>query len=150
LTIIEDLDGLINSSPEIETALLNLLDGFTQINNVVTLACTNYPEKLKDRILNRPSRFDRRYHIGFPNTEVREFYLRHKIKEDDLNEAILNKLVKGSEGMSIAHLGELVKSVYIFGKNVDDAIAELNEMKKHITSSNMCGTNKKIGYGGEN
>lgn len=133
LTIIEDLDGILSNGAE--TKLLNMLDGFNQFNNIVNIGCTNYPEKLKERILNRPSRFDKRYHIGLPVAEVREYYFQHKIHPDDLNEKILKNLVAKTEGLSIAHLGELIKSVFIFGKDIDESVKELKEMSKYISSS---------------
>jgi hypothetical protein len=148
LTIIEDLDGLLQSQ-DTETALLNLLDGFNQINNVTYLGLTNYPEKLKERILNRPSRFDRRYHVGLPEANIREFYFRNKINKDDLNEEIIKKLVEKSEGLSIAHLGEIIKSVFIFGKDIDETIEDMKDMKKHISSTNLGKSTKSIGYGNE-
>jgi len=54
--------------------VLNLLDGVKQVDNIIYIATTNYPELLEERILNRPSRFDRRFHIGTPSAEVRKFY----------------------------------------------------------------------------
>lgn len=147
LTIFEDLDGLIRNS-EYETMLLNILDGNNQLNNVVNVACTNYPEKLKDRILNRPSRFDRRYEIGLPNAEIREYYLKNKIRNEDINEKTLKYIVNKTEGLTIAHLGEFIKSVYIFGENIDDTIILLKGMSEYISSkSNMKG--KNIGFGQE-
>ncbi len=144
LTIIEDLDGILAYNGA-ETKLLNMLDGFNQFNNIVNIGCTNYPEKLKERILNRPSRFDKRYHIGLPAAEVREYYFQHKIHPDDLNEKILKNLVAKTEGLSIAHLGELIKSVFIFNKDIDESVKELKEMSKYISSSSMSG-NGTIGF----
>lgn len=83
LCIIEDIDGLVEDS-YYETALLNILDGIGQMENTIYLGTTNFPEKLKERILNRPSRFDRRYEIKQPNDELREYYFRKKLTEDDL------------------------------------------------------------------
>jgi len=145
LTLIEDLDGLL-AFKENETMLLNILDGFKQINNAVYIGCTNYPEQLKDRILNRPSRFDKRYYIGNPLADVRKYYLEHKIKNEDLKKYDINEIVKKTEGLSLAHLSELIKSVYIFGKELDDSIEELCEMGKFISSSKFENNNKSTGF----
>ena len=134
LTIIEDLDGLLEYQ-ENETRMLNILDGFYQSQNIVYLGCTNYPEKLKDRILNRPSRFDKRYYIGPPEASVRKFYLEHKIKGDDLKRINIQEVVDNTEGLSLSHLGELIKSVFIFGKEIDESIQELKNMGEFISSS---------------
>lgn len=145
LTLVEDLDGLL-AYKENETLLLNILDGFKQINNAVYIGCTNYPEQLKDRILNRPSRFDKRYYIGNPLADVRKFYLENKIKNDDLKRYAINDIVKKTEGLSLAHLGELIKSVYIFGKDLDESIDELRSMSDFISSTKFEKGNKPSGF----
>lgn len=143
LTIMEDLDGLAQVK-ETETLLLNILDGVYQLTNVVYLACTNYPENLQDRILNRPSRFDKRYFIDLPNETVRKFYLERKIYPDDLAKLDLDDIVKKTEGLSMAHLGEFVKSTFIFGKTVEESIHSLKEMGVFISSTKF--KQKKTGF----
>lgn len=133
LTIFEDLDGLVRD-PEVETLLLNILDGNNQLNNVLNIGCTNYPEHLKERILNRPSRFDRRYKIGLPDSKIREFYLRHKINKEDLDEDLLKDIVLKTEGLTLAHLGEFIKSVFIFGVEINETIDMLKGMSEFISS----------------
>ena len=145
LTIFEDLDGLVRSI-DAETKLLNILDGNNQLNNVVNIGCTNYPENLKDRILNRPSRFDRRYEIGLPNAEMREYYFRHKINENDYTDESISEVVVKTDGLTLAHLGEFIKSVYIFGKSMDETIAILKGMSEFISSKPNMESSKKIGF----
>lgn len=148
LNIFEDLDGLVKSS-EIETLLLNVLDGFGQNDNVVNIACTNYPENLKDRILNRPSRFDKRYYIGLPDASVRKFYFESKIFKEDIEKMggndFIDNIVSQTEGLTIAHLGEFVKSVFIFGNDIDSTISLLKGMNKIISSSKNDGI-KHVGF----
>jgi len=144
LVLMEDLDG-IAAVREAETMLLNVLDGTYQLSNVVYLACTNYPEKLQDRILNRPSRFDKRYLIDYPSTEVRRFYLERKIHPSDLEEIDLEEIVKKTEGLSIAHLGEFVKNAFIFRKSIEESILCLKDMSTIISSSKFT-TRKTTGF----
>lgn len=143
LTIFEDLDGLVRDS-EVETLLLNILDGNNQLNNVLNIGCTNYPENLKERILNRPSRFDRRYKIGLPDSAIREFYLRNKINPVDLTEELLKEFVLKTEGLTLAHLGEFIKSVFIFGMGVNETIDLLKGMSEFISSRQD--TVSKLGF----
>lgn len=146
LTIFEDLDGLVRNT-ETETILLNILDGMNQSENIVNIGCTNYPENLKERILNRPSRFDKRYNIGLPDSKVRKFYLENKINEEDLKiigENSFDDIVSKTEGLTLAHLGELIKSVFIFGNTLDDTLKTLTDMSLNISSNNDEGR-KKIG-----
>jgi DNA replication protein DnaC len=145
LTTIEDLDGLV-SYKDYEALLLNILDGFNQLSNIVYVGCTNYPELLKDRILNRPSRFDKRYYIGTPLANVRKFYLESKIKEEDLKLYDIDYIVEKTERLTLAHLGELVKSVYIFGNDLDESIEELHDMGKFISSTKYETNEKKTGF----
>lgn len=145
LVLIEDLDGLLKIN-EYETSLLNMLDGLDQMNNVVFIGNTNYPENLKDRILNRPSRFDKRYYIGPPNAAVRKYYFENKITADDLLKTNINELVEKSEGLTLAHLGEMIKSIYIFNKNIDEVVNELKDMKNFISSSKFDSKGASVGF----
>jgi SpoVK/Ycf46/Vps4 family AAA+-type ATPase len=90
LCIIEDIDGLCDDN-YYETELLNILDGIGQMENTIYLATTNYPEKLKERILNRPSRFDRRYKIEKPDSNIRKFYFEKKLRDEDLKNINLDE-----------------------------------------------------------
>ena len=47
---------------------------------------TNYPEKLGARIINRPSRFDKRFKIDLPNAESRKIYFEYLINGKDLKD----------------------------------------------------------------
>jgi ATP-dependent 26S proteasome regulatory subunit len=74
IVILEDIDGIASEGSWSTSMLLNILDGVKQIDNVVYIATTNYPEKLEERITNRPSRFDRRYEVEPPTDDVRLAY----------------------------------------------------------------------------
>jgi SpoVK/Ycf46/Vps4 family AAA+-type ATPase len=125
--------------------ILNLLDGIKQIDNVVYIATTNHPEKLEDRITNRPSRFDRRYEIELPNTEVRTAYIENKLSEEDLKKINIEMWVKESDGFSLAHMRELVISVITMDNSFEDTIARLKGMKvKPKIKSNIPNS---IGFG---
>lgn len=133
ITVIEDIDGLCNRM-ETETTLINILDGIEQLENVVYIATTNYLEKLSERITNRPNRFDRRIHIGFPNAKARRSYFKFKLKPDDLARININDWVKKTAGFTIAHLGELIKSVVILENNLEDTIKILKSLKNKPSS----------------
>lgn len=128
VVILEDLDALTGEDKYITSKLLNILDGIKQIDGVVYLASTNYPEKLEERISNRPSRFDRRYRIDPPTSEIRKSYLEFKLNEDDLKGLDMKKWIKDSEGFSLAHLKELVISVFVLGNTYDYSIQHLKDM----------------------
>ena len=145
VVMIEDLDGLV-ANPELESELLNLLDGINQLEHCVYIGCTNYPEKLKERILNRPNRFDKRYYIGNPDRTVREFYFKKKIKKEDLDSFDFDLLLDKTEGLSLSHCGELIKSVFIFEKDLEESIEELQDMGKFISSTQFAKKQNNIGF----
>lgn len=129
IVVMEDLDALTGEDKYVTSKLLNILDGIKQIEGVVYLASTNYPEKLEERVSNRPSRFDRRYKIENPDAKIREAYLRFKLSKDDQKKIDISEWVKVSEGFSIAHLKELVISVLVLGNTYEETLAHLKEMK---------------------
>lgn len=143
IVILEDIDSIAGESSWASSMLLNLLDGIKQIANVVYLATTNYPEKLEERITNRPSRFDRRYEITMPNTEVRETYIKNKLTPEELLSIDLKEWIKKTEGLSLAHMRELIISVCAMGNTFENTIDRLNglKIKPRIKSKN-----KEVGF----
>src|SRR2546426_1041679 len=75
LVVLEDLDALIEDQNR--AFLLNELDGFADNEGVVVIASTNHPEKLDPAILDRPSRFDRKYRFDLPALAERLVYVKH-------------------------------------------------------------------------
>ena len=124
----EDIDEMINSHGEHE--LLALLDGENQVDNIVHVATTNYPERLGARIVNRPSRFDERIKIGMPSSEARKVYLTHTAK--GVSKKDLEKWVLDSEGFSVAHLRELTAAVLCLDQPYAEVIARLKSMKHRL------------------
>lgn len=130
MVIMEDIDGIISGGGT--SHLLNLLDGNSQIDNIVYLATTNYMDRIEPRFKNRPSRFDRKFEIGFPTTEVREFFIQRKLKEHDLNSIDIGQWVQDTENMTLAHIKELIVSVIVMNKDYNDVIRILKEMNEEI------------------
>ncbi len=143
VVILEDIDNIVTAGHGLLSGLLNILDGVNQIENVVYLATTNYPEKLQDRISNRPSRFDRVYEIGTPSAEVREFFIKHKLHADDLKNIDMKKWVKNTDGLSLSHIKELIVSTMILGKEFDDVMEHFDGMKKPKSSRSAM---TKVGF----
>lgn len=135
VVLMEDLDGMIEKYGELQ--VLSILDGVESIENIVFLATTNYPETLNERILNRPSRFDKRYRIGLPAKESRRVYLEHLVSQSTKHDLEINldKWVKDTESMSIAHIKELFTCVCILGNEYKETIATLREMNEEKPSS---------------
>lgn len=125
IVVMEDIDEIINVNGE--AAVLSLLDGENNIDNVLNLATTNYPERLGGRIINRPSRFDRVIRVGMPGPESRKVYLQ-KTTDGKLTDNQLDLWVADTDGMSIAHLRELVASVYCLDQPYEEVRDRLKAM----------------------
>lgn len=147
VVIIEDIDGLFHASKSTETTLLNILDGMGQMNNVVYLATTNYPEELAERIINRPSRFDRRYEITLPNDEVRRSFFEQVLKPEDITKIDLDKWVIETADLSLAHLREVIVSTIIQGNTFEDTIELMKSYSKERPSSRKFKGSKTLGFG---
>jgi hypothetical protein len=112
ILVLEDLDSLINAGNR--SFFLNELDGFAANTGIVALATTNHPERLDASILDRPSRFDRKYHFDLPGAAERRAYVRlwaaslaESLRPTD---AGLEAVVGQTEGFSFAYLKELFLS----------------------------------------
>jgi hypothetical protein len=131
ICIMEDVDSLIDRFGE--TPFLALLDGEAQVDNIVFVASTNYPERLDRRFVDRPSRFDTIRYIGMPSAEARQVYFQ--AKEPSLEGDELESWVKSSEGFSIAHLKEMIIAVRCFGQSLEKVTERLEEMQSRKPTS---------------
>lgn len=132
MIIIEDIDGFLNDT-SLEQKLLQFLDGSLQLVNTAIIATTNFPEELPSRIKNRPSRFDRLISIGFPNETTRKTYIAAKSKT--LDEIAINEWVNETEGMSLAHIKELITAVEIFDLDFYEELDRIRDMMKETDNS---------------
>lgn len=123
ICLFEDIDAIIQHQGD--EHLLATLDGESQVDKVLNLATTNYPEKLDKRIKNRPRRFDRVLRIDMPEAQIREQYFSIKlgIKDDELKE-----WVEVSDGFSFAGMSDLVISVKCFNMSLKEAAEKVEEL----------------------
>jgi AAA+ superfamily predicted ATPase len=106
IMVLEDLDALIEDQNR--AFLLNELDGFADNDGVVVIASTNHPEKLDPAILDRPSRFDRKYHFTLPGFPERLAYIKH------WNQALQPEMrLADSETMAIAESTDRFSFAYL-------------------------------------
>lgn len=147
--VMEDLDEIIHRWGENE--VLQILDGVHKIHRTVFLSTTNYPQKLKARVINRPSRFDKRFKIGFPNKECRKIYLESIQSKFNKNNGIkdidIDKWVEDTEEFSFAHLKELFVANKILGDDYDEALETLRSMRNKVVTEEEDEFNKsKVGF----
>lgn len=144
ISVMEDLDALVGQHGD--HGYLALLDGETQISNVVHVATTNYPEYLDRRFVDRPSRFDTIMLVDMPSADARRVYF--KAKEPSLDDATLDRWVERSEGYSIAHLREIIIATRCFEQPDDKVFDRLDAMRNEtIKSDGVGGVRRQVGFG---
>jgi len=126
VVLIEDIDAVIQRFGEPD--LLALLDGELQIDNVVYIATTNYPDELDDRFVRRPSRFDEVLLIDMPSPQAREAYLKVKNPRLAADQEELDRWVNNTKDFSIAALKEVVVSIECLGKSFSETIERIKAM----------------------
>jgi hypothetical protein len=129
--VFEDIDAIIKRFGD--AALLQWLDGNHQVDRVVNLASTNYPERLDRRIVSRPRRFDRILRIDAPDARFREAYLTRKLRGQPAAER--GRWVQLTEGLPFAALAELVISVECLGNDLEESVALLKSLDARTPSS---------------
>ncbi len=112
VVVLEDLDSLIDDKSR--SFFLNELDGFASNTGVVVLATTNHPERLDPAILDRPSRFDRKYFFDLPAPAERLGYVRvwndSLEPELKLSDRVVSEVIEQTEGFSFAYMKEMFLS----------------------------------------
>jgi AAA+ superfamily predicted ATPase len=110
--VLEDLDSLV--TPQNRSFFLNELDGFAANIGIVTLATSNHPERLDPAILERPSRFDRKYPFDLPAQTERKAYImlwNESLKPAlRLTEKEMENISEATNDFSYAYLKELFVS----------------------------------------
>ena len=139
--LLEDLDSLITS--ENRSFFLNELDGFAENAGIITLATTNHPDRLDPAILERPSRFDMKYHFDLPGPAERHSYLEMwngrlqddlKLGSDDIEE-----IASATENFSFAYLKELMLASIMRWINASDRgpMADVLRAQVHVLREQM-------------
>lgn len=127
ICLMEDIDELIGNYGQAD--FLNLLDGENQVENICFIATTNYPKMLDPRFINRPSRFDEVIKIGLPSAAARKLYLETRA-DGRIDADELARWVADTDEMSLAHLRELMISVFCLDIPYGQVIERLKIMKR--------------------
>jgi hypothetical protein len=122
LLYIEDLDTLLDRTVSL-SHFLNMLDGVSSKKGILVIATANDLSALKESIVDRPSRFDRKWEIPLPDEDMAHKYLQkwfgNSLKLKDYKK-IASQAVENN--FSYAYLKELYLS------SVFNALAENREV----------------------
>ncbi len=116
MVLMEDVDSIDG-----QHKLLPLLDGEETVDNILYLCTTNYIDKIPERIL-RPGRIDRKISVPHPPRAGRVAFLQKKLGQ--ISE--VDSLADATDGLSFAHLRELLIGIYCLGQNPQNVIERLH------------------------
>lgn len=123
VVVLEDMDEIYAYD---EQECLQMLDGIgNDRSGLLFLATTNFLSEIPARIY-RPSRFDLLIEVGVPSASVREQYVRNLCER--FESEYRSDIVELSEGLSFAHLKEILVSCLLYGRPVDKMV---ERMKMH-------------------
>lgn len=147
IVVMEDFEDLVRKIDS-ESLLLNILDGVNQTENVLILATTNYPERLEERYLNRPTRFNRVIEYPKPDEKVREFYIRKKLNKSGIqisDEKIL-EYVNLTKQFTMDHLKEFLQMIYVDEYDENEAAEKINTMLLKKGKYRVSDNKTQLGY----
>jgi SpoVK/Ycf46/Vps4 family AAA+-type ATPase len=121
VVLLEDIDRCFPRTGQSKTkislqALLNCLDGVSNLDGTIAIATANEPTALDPAILRRPGRFDRVICFANPTPELRRQYFANM--HASFGEMNLDEAVEESAGFSFAQLRE----AFIMAAQVDFGI----------------------------
>ena len=132
LVVIEDIDTITHNRDDDGSLLpvsflqelLGVLDGTKKLNGVVTVATSNFKERLDRALASRPGRFDVVYDFDFPEQEVKE-----KILEKHINQLKLK--LSMDELLAIPEVEDLMESPYLSGAHIAELCFGIRRGKIH-------------------
>ena len=137
VVILEELTEMENAMSEI----LNLLDGVKVMSGVVFVATTNYPKKLPQNIVNRPSRFDVIVEVGYLNTnQIRQAFEFYKCDPCD---ELIRKLE--DEDMTFSHIKEICLKSKLINSSLLEAYLEIKK-QLDLVQNNFKENGNQVGF----
>ena len=149
IVLIENID-VIGAKDAIEDAdagraisqILAEIDSVEAREHILVIATTNRPHLLHPSLL-RPGRFDKMFYVPLPDTEARKqifnIYLKHIPKSGDVNEALIDKLAKATDGYSSADIAAVVDEAKLIA-----VINGVEGSRRVVSSDNLMSALERI------
>lgn len=140
ILILEDIGGNEREGGgirHVDAGLLNLLDGVSDVFKLPTfiIATTNHPENLLASLADRPGRFDLLLELTPPSSSERikllEFIAKRSLTEEEI--AIFSS--RKCDGLSIAHLDEIVVRSLLHDKTLEQTLNEILDHRKSVKAA---------------
>lgn len=129
----------ITSDPDNRQKFLEFLDGEKSLDKTFLFGTTNYPEKLPENIINRPSRWDKVIKVkGLSDVGI-SMLLAHFLKRDPVKDEI-----DSVRGLSTAEIKEICFMTHLHSWTFDDAVSH---RRKHMELvKNEFSEKEKLGF----
>ncbi len=136
ILFMEDTDEFLMCQSSVDS-LKTEMDGLKSNDGIVTILCTNFPDRIPKALLDRPSRFDEVIKFELPNEELRYEILSEHSKNVHIENKsnVLKDIAKCTEGFSGAHLKELI---------VYSILLAMDEQRSEVTSKDLDNSLKKM------
>jgi hypothetical protein len=133
ILFMEDLDRYLERSGAVDV-IKTQMDGLESVDGICSILCTNYPDKLPKALLDRPSRFDEVIIFELPDKQLR-YDILSKIAEPmsiiDKEKSLL-KIAEKSEGLTGAHLKEVLIFALLLAADSDRETIEYNDLERSL------------------
>lgn len=134
ILFMEDLDDFLESSRAVDS-IKTQMDGLQSVDGICTILCTNYPERLPQALIDRPSRFDDIIVFNLPDENLRYEILLQLSKNMNIKdkERSLKHIASKSEELTGAHLKEiLVFSILLAANDNNREEIRLEDLQKAL------------------
>lgn len=109
--------------------LLVELDGFSQLEGIIIIGATNFPESL-DKALTRPGRFDKEVVVELPDVRGRVDILKHHMKNVETADNVDPSVIaRGTPGLSGAELMNLVNQAAVHASQLSAPAVDMNHFE---------------------
>ena len=133
MVILEDVDTILTETAVTKSGFLNVLDGMHPERGVLTIATTNYPEKLDPALAHRPSRFDRVWNIPVPSNSQRDIFIDKLFQTPVLSVEQRNHIVDQTLGWSMAYVQELKATAVVSAVQNDRDFIDVEDIDYAIS-----------------
>lgn len=144
ILFVEDIDDFLEKEGAVD-AIKTQMDGMDSLDGIVTILCTNHPDRLPMALIDRPSRFDDVILFHLPDEDLR-FAILNKVGEPmdiENRESILKEIAKETKGLTGSHLKEIMVYALLLAaddnreiiteKDLAKALLKVKDTKETIT-----------------
>jgi hypothetical protein len=117
MMVIEDIDLIARERTHMHGAgeeillnkLLNEMDGLREDAEVLFILTTNRPEQIEPALVSRPGRIDQAIEFPLPDDDGRAKLTKLYARDLEISEALLQRIVSRTKGVSAAFIKELMR-----------------------------------------